>query len=77
MAANMAEKWMQDAFSQNKGALQACRPRALGVPQDENIPTSKLMAHQHDSGKMGMRVRAALIARKVHRRHMVRKIAKG
>jgi len=34
----MAEHWMQEAFSKNKGGLH----RALGVPQGQPIPGRKM-----------------------------------
>jgi hypothetical protein len=38
----MAEKWMQEAFSKNKGKLH----RALGVPEDQKIPAGKLSSEK-------------------------------
>jgi len=38
----MAEKWMQEAFSKNKGKLH----RALGVPEGQKIPAGKLSSEK-------------------------------
>lgn len=59
MATNR-KKWMQKAFSKNKGALH----RDLGVPEDEKIPAEKLRAAAKRKGKVGRRARAALNARR-------------
>lgn len=42
-------KWMQKAFSKNKGKLH----RALGVAQGKKIPTSKLNAAYRKAKKSG------------------------
>lgn len=51
-------RWMQKAFSQNKGALH----RQLGIPEDEPIPEGLLASKYHAKGKLGRRVRAAVNA---------------
>lgn len=39
----MADKWIADAVSKNKGALH----RKLGVPEGEKIPAKKLVKAEH------------------------------
>jgi len=51
----MAErKWIKGAIK-HKGALH----KALGVPQDEKIPKSKLQAAEKKGGKIGSEARLA------------------
>jgi hypothetical protein len=63
------KKWMQKAFGKNKGALH----RALGVPEDENIPPSKLKAAAKKGGKLGMRARAAKTGSKISKKNARKK----
>lgn len=56
------EKWIQKAINPaKKGALK----KALHVPQDEKIPTSKLDAAAKKGGKLGQRARLAKTLRKL------------
>jgi hypothetical protein len=43
----MAKKWVQKAFSKNKGALH----KTLDVPKDEKIPLAKLEKAEHSKNK--------------------------
>ncbi len=56
----MAKKWMQKAFSKNKGALH----RQLGVPEGKMIPAGKLNKAAKKGGKLGRRARLAKLGRK-------------
>ncbi len=60
MAKRRPRKWQQKAgISKHKGALH----RQLHIPEDEPIPTGTLAKLRHAAGKLGHRVRYALIAR--------------
>ena len=50
--------WMQKAFSKNKGGLH----KALGVPEGEDIPVSKMADALRAGGKKERMARAAVNA---------------
>jgi len=50
----MAEKWIQKAIKK-PGSLH----KAFGVPEGKKIPSKKLNAAAHKSGKFGQRARLA------------------
>jgi hypothetical protein len=58
------DKWMAEAFGQNKGALH----RALGVPEDEPIPLGTMEKAAKKRGKLGARARAGVTGAKIARR---------
>ena len=61
----MAEKWMQKAFSKNKGKLH----RRLGVKQGKKIPRAKLEAASHSkNSSLRHEAQAALNANPTRRR---------
>lgn len=61
----MAKKWMQKAFSKNKGSLH----RALGVPEGETIPAGKLKSAAHSkSGLMRKRANLAMRGKEASRK---------
>ncbi len=63
--AEKKKKWMASAFKESrKGALH----RALGVPEEENIPASKVAAAAKAGGKLGRMARLAKIGAKISRR---------
>ena len=55
----MAKKWVQKAFSKNKGSLR----KSLKVKKGHKIPLSKLNAAAKRGGKTGRRARLAKTAR--------------
>jgi len=55
----MAKKWVQKAFSKNKGSLR----RTLRAKKGRKIPASKLRSAAKKGGKTGRRARLALTAR--------------
>lgn len=58
--AKRVRKWIQKSgVSEHKGALH----RQLGYKKGEKIPTGELLKLEHAPGKLGHRVRWALIAR--------------
>lgn len=63
-------KWMQKAFSKNKGALH----RQLGVPIGKKIPTAKLNAAAKKGGKLGQRARAAKNANPARRKRRTKAV---
>lgn len=57
-----ANKWMQQAFSRNKGALH----RQLGIPENKTIPMSTLLRAAKSKNKLlKKRAIAAMIARRI------------
>jgi hypothetical protein len=59
------EKWMQEAFGKNKGALH----RQLGVPEDKPIPPAKLAAAAKSSDpKLKKRAIVARTAAKISKK---------
>ena len=52
------EKWMQKAFAKKKGSLH----RDLGVPEDKDIPVSKMADALRKGGKEEKKARAAVNA---------------
>lgn len=62
MAKKKDNHWMEKAFGnpKTKGKLH----QQLGVPTDEPIPAKKLAKAAGKGGKLGMRARAAVNARK-------------
>jgi len=57
------KKWMQKAFSKNKGALH----RMMGIPEGEKIPWDKMVAAAKKGGMMSKRAQAAMNAMKANR----------
>jgi len=55
-------KWMQEAFKNARGQLH----KQMGVPQGMKIPMARLEKAAGASGKLGMRARAALNARRAN-----------
>ena len=55
---NEDKDWMQKAFSKNKGGLH----KALGVPEGEDIPVSKMADALRAGGKKEKMARAAVNA---------------
>ncbi len=59
------KRWIQKALRKGKnGALH----RELHIPESQTIPMSVLHEHEHDSGKLGQRVRLAETLRKIAKR---------
>jgi hypothetical protein len=58
----MAKNWIKGAIKQ-PGALH----KALGVPQGEKIPVSKVQSAAKKGGKLGQRARLAMTLRKMSR----------
>jgi hypothetical protein len=58
----LVEKWVQKAFSKNKGKLH----RALGVAAGKKIPAGKLAKATSKGGKLGKEARLAQTAKKFH-----------
>lgn len=56
----MAEKWIQGA-NLKKGALH----KALGIPEGQKIPYSRLVAAAKQKGKLGKMARLAMTFRKM------------
>jgi hypothetical protein len=56
----MAARWIQKAIKR-PGALH----RALGIPEKQKIPVSKLQAAAKQKGKIGRMARLALTLRKL------------
>jgi len=62
----MAKKWIKGAIK-HPGALH----RALGVPEGEKIPASKVAAAAKKGGTLGRRARLAQTLGKMHHSHSV------
>ena len=62
----MAKKWIKGAIK-HPGALH----RALGVPEGEKIPASKVAAAAKKGGTLGRRARLAQTLGKMHHNHSV------
>lgn len=58
------KKWIQRAFSKNRGALH----RMLKIPLNRKIPRSLLLAKYRAPGLLGRRVRAVVNANPTLRR---------
>jgi len=64
--AKRPNKWQAKThISEHKGALH----KQLGIPEDQPISTSTLAKLQHKSGKLGQRVRYALVTRGYYGKH--------
>jgi hypothetical protein len=61
----MAKKWMQEAFSKNKGKLR----KKLKAKKGEPINTKKLAKAAKAGGKLGKEAVLAETARKIARKH--------
>lgn len=62
--ADKDKKWMQKAFSKNKGSLH----RMLGIPEDEKIPWDRMVRAAHSKNSlMRKRAQAAMNAMRVNR----------
>lgn len=62
----MAKKWIKRALSDkgDKGRLH----RALGIPEDEKIPASKLNKAAKEKGKVGKMARMAKTLKSFHKK---------
>jgi hypothetical protein len=60
----MAEKWIQQATSKNKGALR----KKLGAKKGKPIPAKKLNAAAKKGGKVGKEARLAKTLKKLRKK---------